>query len=130
MRNILLLFLPGAFIFLYQCQQSVVCHAPIGNWSGDGQELVFLTDQKGYWITQFGSQRDTESFVFDLDCDHKPPRLDLKDFQSGTNLGKTLFGIIDWQSDTSFRLQYETGTSSEVRPHEFDNEQIQQFIKK
>jgi hypothetical protein len=115
----------------WACGSSVTCHAPEGRWeSEDGQVLVFLNQGQAFWIDQFGSQSDTVPFHFQMDCSAEIPALDLSDFAKGPYVGKTLFGIIQWQSDTSFRLRSEAGSSPDVRPIEFDDQSTHQFVKR
>lgn len=121
----------SASIFLLeQCKPEAECAAPEGHWTNhEGQEMIFLGGNKALWLTQFGSQNDTDYFDYRLDCSAETPALDFNGFQTGPFTGKTLFGIFEWTSDTSFRLRYEPGTQPEVRPTAFDNEQTVRFFR-
>ena len=115
---------------LWACHSNSPCHAPAGQWeSEDGHILVFETSGKGLWIDRFGTQSDTVPFEFRLDCQNPTPAFDLYNFISGPYRGKTLFGILDWQSDTSFRLRAEVGDHPSVRPADFDEETTERFVK-
>jgi hypothetical protein len=112
------------------CEDKVKCRLPLGSWAAEGQELVFLPDGKGLWITTFGRIGDTVAFEFRSNCRAKLPTLDLVSLSGGPLMGKNLLGIMDWQSDSSFRWRYETGDSEEVRPKAFDLEHTTKFLKK
>lgn len=79
------------------------------------------------WLTRFGSQYDTVLFEYYLNCGPDPATIDLSHFYTGPFSGKTLFGILEWTSDTSFRMQYEPGMDAEVRPEKFDGEEVMRF---
>ena len=111
------------------CTNKVTCHELYGRWTtNEGQEFVFQKDGKALWLTRFGSQFDTVLFSYYLNCKAEPATFDLLHFQTGPYVGKTLFGILEWTSDTSFRLQYEPGTDEWARPKEFDNEGAMKFF--
>lgn len=111
------------------CTNKVTCHELIGRWTTqEGQEFVFQQDGKAMWLTRFGSQYDTVPFEYFLDCKAEPVRINLQKFHAGPYSGKTLFGILEWTSDTSFRLRYEPGESEEARPEEFDNDGTMKFF--
>ena len=119
----------GLFIFTFNCNTGSKCRELTGHWTTrDGQDLVFLPGGKALWLTKFGSQFDTNQLEYKVECSNNVVLLDLTNFQSGPNIGKTLYGILDWSTDTSFRLRYETGSQPDVRPAEFDNEQTIKFI--
>ncbi len=122
----LALFTVQMFVF---CTNKVTCHELTGRWTTqEGQEFVFQNDGKAMWLTRFGSQFDTVFLAYQLDCKAEPATLDLLHFYSGPYSGKTLFGILEWTSDTSFRLRYEPGMDANVRPREFDNEMTMKFF--
>jgi uncharacterized protein (TIGR03067 family) len=126
MYPFLVLFTVQIFIF---CSRKVTCHELSGRWTTqEGHEFVFLQDGKALWLTRFGSQFDTVPFNYHLDCRPEPATIDLNDFQNGPYSGKTLLGIFEWTSDTSFRLRYESGTAEEMRPKEFDNDATMKFF--
>lgn len=104
------------------------CRELTGRWTTyEGQDLVFGPDGNALWLTKFGSQYDTVRMRFKSDCDARPITLDLLDFQNGPHVGKSLFGILDWNSDSSFRFRYEVGSQPTVRPQAFDVDQTQKF---
>ncbi len=113
------------------CAGSPDCGQLAGSWSnGEGQEWVFSPDGEALLITRFGSKSDTDLCNFQLRCDTKPTILDLNNCKSGPYSGKSVFCIIDWTSDSTFRLRYETGTNPEARPTTFDPEQTIQFVRR
>ncbi|MEO6038806.1 MAG: hypothetical protein ABIQ93_10355 [Saprospiraceae bacterium] len=110
------------------CISTLPCRELVGHWTThEGQDLVFLPQGQALWLTKFGSQYDTIRMKFKFDCQRQPATLDLSDFQNGPHIRKTLFGILDWSSDSSFRFRYEVGSQSADRPQEFDVEQTQKF---
>lgn len=115
---------------MWACNSKLPCHAPEGQWvSEDGHILVFEASGSGLWIDRFGTQSDTVPFEFRLDCKEDTPAFDLINFSSGPYRGKSLYGILDWQSDTAFRLRAEAGDHPSVRPADFDDETTERFIK-
>ena len=125
------LVLSTALLLVFpSCTLDPPCRELTGRWTTrEGQDLIFQAGGTALWLTSFGSQFDTVRMMFKLDCKKEPATLDLSDFQSGPHAGKTLFGILEWQSDTSFRLRYESGTRAEVRPKAFEPEQTLKFFR-
>ena len=120
----------GLLLALCSCHYTSPCKALIGRWTTrEGQDFIFQSGGKALWLFQFGSSFDTAYLDYRLDCSQKPAALDLSNFKNGPHLGKTLYGIIEWSSDSTFRLRYEPGTVPEVRPAAFDNEQSLKFHK-
>lgn len=122
----------GAALFLLfpACDTAPPCPELAGQWTTrEGQDIVFRPDGRALWLTRFGSLYDTVRLSYRLDCASKPPALDLLDFQSGPHVGKTLFGILEWQSDSSFRLRYEPGQHPGARPRTFDPDQTLKFFR-
>jgi len=121
---------PGAMtLLLLACNPSPNCQQLNGRWSNrEGQDFVFQPDGKALWLVKFGSNFDTAQFEYQIDCKKSPMAMDLKNFKVGPHVGKTLFGIIEWSSDSSFRLRYEAGIQAAERPKTFDDEQTQQFF--
>lgn len=119
-----------ASLFL-ACGTGTKCRDLSGHWTTqEGQDLVFLPEGKALWLTRFGSRYDTNQLEYRLDCTASLVSIDLHNFRSGPHSGITLFGILEWSSDTSFRLRYEPGTQPDVRPAAFDNEQVIQFVRR
>ncbi|MEZ4965411.1 MAG: hypothetical protein R2791_09220 [Saprospiraceae bacterium] len=120
----------GACIFLVGCQYQSNCREIAGYWSNrEGQFFRFEPNGKAFWLIKFGSEFDTFPIRYHYDCKQQPAILDLDGFHSGPLKGKTLFGILEWTSDSSFRFEGESGTSSEVRPETFNPEQTQRFYR-
>jgi hypothetical protein len=117
------------FVFS-QCRPDAVCGSLEGAWSErDGQIFVFQNDGSGLWLTRFGSRADTVRFRYRLDCKQKPVALDFTDFESGPHTGKMLLGIVEWLSDSSFRMRHEQGIQSDARPKDFDDEQTLKLFR-
>ena len=118
-----------ASIFFY-CTSKPDCYELTGRWTNrEGQIFVFQPEGKGMWLLKFGSEFDTFPVRYHYDCTKQPITLDLTDFKSGPLTGKTLFGILEWASDTSFRFDAEPGTSPEERPRTFNMEQTTRYIR-
>ncbi|TNE50726.1 MAG: hypothetical protein EP344_17195 [Bacteroidetes bacterium] len=106
------------------------CQSLSGKWSNrEGQAFYFKPDGKALWLVRFGSQVDTIAMEYRYDCQKTPVELDLSGFNSGPLEGKTLFGILEWVSDTSFRFDAEAGPGPEVRPATFESEETQKFFQ-
>lgn len=119
------------FTLLPACQSGAGCSPLSGRWSSrEGQDFVFQPDGKALWLTRFGSGFDTVTLRYRLDCHHDPTAIDLSDFKNGPHVGRTLYGILEWNSDSSFRLNYEVGTADDVRPKAFDPEQTITFFER
>lgn len=119
----------GSFLFLLVCCGKD-CGSLEGQWNNrEGQYFVFQPDGKGLWLTRFGTEVDSVAFRYTLDCQADPAHLDLTDFGSGPHQGKTLYAILQWSNDTSFRMRYEPGTSEADRPAAFDSDQTLKFFK-
>lgn len=106
------------------------CHDLAGKWTNrEGQTLVFQPGGKALWLIRFGSATDSFPISYRYDCAKNPAEIDFTDFQAGPLVGKSLFGILEWKNDTSFRVDFESGTSAEARPQTFNSEQAQTFVK-
>lgn len=124
------IFILLVFLFI-SCDTRQNCRDLNGRWTNnEGQSLVFLAQNQGLWLTQFGSHTDSFTFKYLLDCNTKTPWINISDFSDGPHAAHALYGIIEWTSDSSIRLCYEAGPSAEVRPVEFDPEQTVKFVKK
>ncbi len=118
-----------AFLFLF-CKTEQNCRELTGRWTNrEGQILSFEPGGKALWLVKFGSQFDSFPIQYRYDCSQKTPTLDLLNFQSGPLMGKTLFGIVEWSSDSVFRFDSEPGTSSEVRPAKFNSEHSERYFR-
>ncbi|MCB0533457.1 MAG: hypothetical protein H6574_20960 [Lewinellaceae bacterium] len=105
------------------------CRTLSGRWSTrEGQSFYFQENGHGLWLVRFGSKIDTFPMAYRYDCGKQPIELDLSGFETGPLAGKTLFGILEWNSDTSFRFDAEAGTSPTVRPSTFESDQTQKFF--
>lgn len=120
----------AAALLLAACTQKPECGPLEGRWTNrEGEDLLFMPNQQGLWLTRFGSSYDSVAFTYTLDCSKSPALLDLGNFQTGPYNGKTLFGIIEWSSDSSMRLRYEAGIHSEERPVRFDAESTEKYFR-
>lgn len=130
MNQLYTLFVLGAMFALggYACVSNPRCPELSGRWTNrEGQDFVFQPDGRAMWLVKFGSSYDTSRFKYETNCNKAPVQLDMHSFQSGPYIGKVVFGIVEWSSDTSFRLRYEPGSDGNERPKAFDNEQTLQF---
>lgn len=115
----------------FSCRQTDSCLGIEGVWTdGEGQELVFMPSDSALWLTRFGSHVDTIGFVYRMICQKRPVLIEWNQFAGGPYSGKTLYGILEWLSDTSFRVRYEPGLYEQVRPVEFDDAHTMRFRKK
>lgn len=111
------------------CCTDTPCRELNGRWSTrEGQSFYFKENGEGFWLIRFGSKVDTIAMHYRYDCKKEPIELDLHDFKSGPLVGKTLFGILEWNSDTSFRFDAEVGAGPQVRPTTFESDQTQRFF--
>jgi hypothetical protein len=118
-----------ALLFLF-CKTENNCRELTGRWTNrEGQIFDFEPNGKALWLVKFGSQFDSFPISYAYDCKQKTATLDLTDFKSGPMAGKTLFGIIEWSSDSVFRYDSEPGTSSEARPVTLDAEHAGRFFR-
>jgi hypothetical protein len=125
-----LALLAGVAAFMYCCTSKPDCYELPGRWTNrEGQVLVFQPDGKAMWLIQFGSQFDTFRVQYRYDCKQNPAALDLSGFESGPLSGKTLYGIVEWASDSAFRFDAEAGASPEVRPKSFNVEQTERYFR-
>jgi hypothetical protein len=123
------LFSGLSFLFI-SCQPGATCHELTGRWSNrEGQTLSFQPNGKALWLIKFGSQYDTFPITYTYNCKEKIPTLDLSGFQNGPLAGKTLYGIIEWSSDSVFRIDAEPGTSPETRPSTFNSEHSERYFR-
>jgi hypothetical protein len=130
MKKQLTHLLLGAFIVLMSACQNNVCYDLVGRWGNqEGQSIIFDAGGKALWLIRFGSQIDTFTISYFYDCQKSPAELNLSNFKSGPYSGKTLFGILDWKDQNSFRLDAEAGESADIRPKNFGSEQTQVFVK-
>lgn len=122
-------FIGVSFVFTC-CQFNSNCRELTGQWTNrEGQYFLFEPNGQAYWLIKFGSEFDTFPIQYQYDCKQKPAILDLSGFKSGPLKGRTLFGILEWTSDSSFRFDGEPGASQEVRPETFDPEQTQRYYR-
>jgi hypothetical protein len=108
------------------CTDPKHCEPPLGPWTDrEGRDLVFQPNGQLLWLTRFGSQADTQRCRYEFDCNTKPARLDMSEFDAGPYKGKTLLGIIEWNNDSAWRWQFDY----DARPWQFDAESSSEFFK-
>ncbi len=118
-----------AFLPLFGCTDSS-CRELSGHWSTrEGQSFYFQKNGAALWLVRFGSQVDTINMTYRYNCQTNPAELDLQGFDSGPLVGKTLFGILEWNNDSSFRFDAEAGTSPKIRPRTFISDQTRKFFQ-
>ena len=116
-------------IFCVRCTEPP-CRELNGQWTNrEGQSFYFQENGKALWLIRFGSQVDTFPMEYRYDCKKQPAELDLSGFQTGPLSGKTLFGILEWNTDSSFRFDAEAGNRPEIRPQTFETDQTQKFYR-
>lgn len=129
-QNFTLTSLLGGILLLFSTCQNSDCGVLVGRWTNrEGQVFQFEPSGKALWLVQFGSKFDTFPIHYQYNCKQKPATLDLSGFQSGPLSGKTLFGIVEWASDSVFRFDAEPGTAPDVRPATFNPEQAQRYFR-
>ncbi len=121
-----LLILVGT-LWLVSCSQSG--NKLLGSWDNkNGQIIEFKSGSKALWI--FYDETASDTFEIDYKFNHStvPNQLDLTNFKVGPLTGKTLYGIIEFQGNDTFRFDCEP--SSINRPQTFDSKQTQTYYKK
>ncbi|HMB93962.1 MAG TPA: hypothetical protein VKP65_24140 [Rhodothermales bacterium] len=104
-----------------------------GTWVGEDAEgsrqtLIFRDDNTATWKIE--SSQFTGSFDIDytFDASTTPYHLDLTGFDTGPLTGRTLYGIIAFDGDESFRLDVEpgevNGNGEEARPLTFSDQTV------
>lgn len=125
-----LALLGGGITLFLCCTAKPDCFDLSGRWTNrEGQVLEFQPGGKALWLIQFGSKFDTFPIQYRYDCDQKPVTLDFSGFKAGPLTGKTLFGILEWAGDSTFRFDAEPGASPEVRPKIFNVEQTERYFR-
>jgi hypothetical protein len=104
-----------------------------GTWVGEDAEgsrqtLIFRDDNTATWKIE--SSQFTGSFDIDytFDASTTPHHLDLSGFDTGPLAGRTLYGIMAFDGDESFRLDVEPGETGEdgavARPLVFGDQTV------
>jgi hypothetical protein len=121
-----ILIICGAILLLNACDEKQECKAPVGHWTdNEGKEMVFTPDGKALWLTRFGSQYDTQTCVYNVDCTVVPAAMEMQGFTSGPYTGRTVYGIYEWSNDTTLRFQFDEGE----KPRVFDSQQAMKMVK-
>lgn len=107
---------------LAACQEQT-CNDITGRWTNrEGRTFIVEPDGQARWLVRFGSKVETFMVTSHYDCTKDPITLDFSGFTWGPIQGKTLYAIMEWKSDTSFRFQSEPGYTPSVRPAAFSDE--------
>lgn len=109
------------------------CKSPnkilLGSWDNkNGQILEFKENGEAFWIFYTESEKGTFAINYKFDPLALPKQLDLTDFKIGPLKGKTLYGIIEFQNENSFRFDCEPSASN--RPETFSPTQTQTYYRK
>lgn len=100
----------------------------VGAWDNhNGQILVFNPGNEALWIFYSETKRDTFNIRYRTDFLQDPVYLDLTDFKSGPLKGRTLYGIVAFEKDHSFRFDCEPAQKN--RPMTFAGKQTQRYYR-
>lgn len=125
-----------SFILLFLISRLISCTATkklteknlIGAWDNkNGQILVFNPGKQALWIFYSETKRDTFNITYRTDFFKEPKYLDLTDFKTGPLKGRTLYGIIEFEKDHSFRFDCEPSLKN--RPMTFGSRQTQKYYR-
>jgi hypothetical protein len=100
--------------------------AGIDQW-GNEQLFQFSSDGEVRWEAAAGEERFAlDGIAWHLDRDSRPLRLDLTRFGDGPLQGMGLYGIIEFLSDDSLRVDLESGPEGQtgVRPEDFTESSV------
>jgi hypothetical protein len=100
----------------------------VGAWDNkNGQILVFHPSKQALWVFYSEAKRDTFNITYRTDFLKEPKYLDLTDFKTGPLKGGTLYGIVEFEKDHSFRFDCEP--SQKNRPMTFASRQTQRYYR-
>jgi hypothetical protein len=90
--------------------------------------LIFRDDNTATWKIESVNFTGSFDIQYTFDASTTPYRLDLTGFGTGPLEGLTLYGIIAFDGDESFRLEVEPGevggAGEEVRPAAFSEQTV------
>jgi len=113
-------------IGLTSCKQSN--NKLLGSWDNkDGQILEFNNDGTALWVFYTETDRDTFEIRYTFDHSTTQNQLDLTGFSVGPLTGKTLYGIVEFRGNDTFRFDCEP--SVEDRPKTFSSDQTQTYYR-
>ena len=104
-----------------------------GTWVGEDAEgsrqvLIFRDDNTATWKIESAQFTGSFDIEYSFDASTTPYHLDLTGFGNGPLTGQTLYGIIAFDGDESFRLDVEPGAADgdgeDVRPTTFSEQTI------
>jgi hypothetical protein len=99
-----------------------------GRWDDrKGQIFEFNADGTALWIFYDDVGSDTFIISYSTDFTTDAKQLDLTGFKTGPLTGRTLYGIIEFRDNSSFRVDFEPSPSA--RPEKFDPEQTKTYYK-
>ncbi len=112
----------------FACREAP-CRPLEGQWQTEEGHLWSFHQDRLLWITRFGQLLDTVVLSYRYDCATYPIALDLKELAGGPWRRKTLYGILEWSSDTSFRFCAAAGTDPSLRPRHFTDAETIRFFR-
>ncbi len=105
----------------------------VGRWTGENaagyrMAFVFRGDGTAAWIVTGADVADSLEIRYEFDRSAEPHHLDLTGFEHGPLAGVTMYGILEFVDNDTFRLSLEPGPPGEegaaARPAEFTDEAV------
>lgn len=119
------IFIAIAFFFSNHQDQA---NSLVGQWDNKkGQLLSLHADGTAWWIFYSDTKRDSFAVRYVTDLTQKPHHFDLTNFKKGPLTGKTLFGIIEFVEEDTFKFDCEL--VKENRPKDFSSSQTQTYYR-
>lgn len=121
------------FLLLGGCSEQETHPSLQGTWVGedaDGgrQTFIFRDDNTATWKIESAQFTGSFDIEYAFDASTTPHHLDLTGFGTGPLTGQTLYGIITFDGDESFRLDVEPGAADgsgeDVRPTTFSEQTV------
>ncbi|MDP2058437.1 MAG: hypothetical protein U1C58_01210 [Flavobacteriaceae bacterium] len=101
----------------------------VGTWKSHyGQTLILKANNDALWLLESHKGVDTFQVKYRIDETTLPNHFDLYDFNKGTLVGFTLYGVSEMK-DQTLKLNFEVGQDDKVRPKGFDPQETQVFYK-
>ncbi len=101
----------------------------VGTWKSHyGQTLILKANNDALWLLESHKGVDTFQVKYRIDETTLPNHFDLYDFDRGTLVGFTLYGVSEMK-DQTLKLNFEVGQDDKVRPKGFDPQETQVFYK-
>jgi hypothetical protein len=102
----------------------------VGEWSnvhpqGGPNTFTFREDGTATWAFE-AEMVGTMELTYTIDYDVTPHHIEITGFESGPLAGVTMYGIIEFDEDVAFRVDFEPGppdaAADEIRPNEFTHQ--------